>query len=83
MNSIMGIPKYHGVRCQFCGQPIRVSAQIAHKAATFQGRESTQDTETGVLNLRCRVCEKENFYSIADVVEITGSRKTKLEYRVA
>jgi len=83
MNSITSIPRYHGVRCQFCGQPIRVSTQIAHKAAAFQSKDSTQDTDTGVLNLRCRICEKENFYSIADVVEIAGSRKGKMEYRVA
>jgi hypothetical protein len=58
MNSITSIPNYHGVRCQFCGQPIRVSSKIAHKAAAFQGKEATQDTETSILNLRCRVCEK-------------------------
>ena len=83
MNSMTSIPKYHGVRCQFCGQAIRVSAQAANKAAAFQSTETAQDAETGMLNLRCRVCEKENFYSIADVIEITGPRKTKLEYRVA
>jgi hypothetical protein len=83
MNSMTSIPKYHGVRCQFCGQPIRVSAQVAHKAAVFQGQEGTQNAGTGMLNLRCRVCEKENFYSIADVFEITGSRRTTFEYRVA
>lgn len=83
MNLMTSIPKYHGVRCQFCGQPIRVSAQIAHKAAAFQSKEYAQDTERGILNLRCRVCEKENLYNLAEVVEITGLRKGKMEYRVA
>lgn len=64
--------KYHGVRCHCCGETIPVPARIANKQASLKlnpaGNSDEQNFPT--LNLRCRVCQKENFYKISDVLEV-------------
>jgi len=64
--------KYHGVRCHSCGETIPVPARIANKQALLnQGAKTTSgETHFPTLNLRCRVCQKENFYKISDVQEV-------------
>ncbi len=64
--------KYHGVRCHFCGETIPVPARVASKHASLK-LDSPADSEEHnfpSLNLRCRVCQKENFYKITDVLEV-------------
>jgi len=64
--------KYHGVRCHSCGETIPVPARIANKQALLNQDANTASGETHfpTLNLRCRVCQKENFYKISDVQEV-------------
>jgi len=64
--------KYHGVRCHSCGETIPVPARIADKQALLNQDANTASGETHfpTLNLRCRVCQKENFYKISDVQEV-------------
>ena len=61
--------KYHGVQCRSCGETIAVPSRIASKpepSAANAGNEGRYPS----LNLRCRVCEKENFYKMSDIREI-------------
>ena len=64
--------KYHGVRCHFCGETIPVPARIAHKQALLKLAPAGNPDEENfpTLNLRCRVCQKENFYKSSDVQEV-------------
>ena len=64
--------KYHGVRCHFCGETITVPARVANKQASLKLDTAKNPDEQNFpsLNLRCRVCQKENFYKITDVVEV-------------
>jgi hypothetical protein len=64
--------KYHGVQCRSCGETIAVPSRIANKQ--FSGEPSVAGAGTVAtfpsLNLRCRICEKENFYKMSDIREI-------------
>jgi hypothetical protein len=64
--------KYHGVRCHFCGETIPVPARVANKQASLKLNPVVNSDEHNFpsLNLRCRVCQKENFYKITDVSEV-------------
>jgi hypothetical protein len=64
--------KYHGVRCHFCGETIPVPARVANKQASLKLDSAANSDQQNFpsLNLRCRVCQKENFYKITDVVEV-------------
>jgi hypothetical protein len=66
--------RYAGVHCYSCGEPIPVPARIAKKATTAdaEGSEATREINPAVFNLRCKVCEKENFYGAKDVREMDG-----------
>jgi hypothetical protein len=49
-----------------------------------EGSETTREINPGVFNLRCKVCEKENFYGAKDVMEIEGEpRLTRPRARTA
>jgi hypothetical protein len=67
--------KYHGVQCRSCGETIAVPSRIANKQ--FSAEPSVAGAGTVAtfpsLNLRCRICEKENFYKMSDVREIEES----------
>ena len=64
--------KYHGVRCHSCGETIPVPARIANKQALLKqdANNATEEAHFPTLNLRCRVCQKENFYKVSDVLEV-------------
>ena len=64
--------KYHGVQCRSCGETISVPARLAKKRVLPESGDSGAGSEAGfpTLNLRCRICEKENFYKMSDVREI-------------
>ncbi len=67
--------KYHGVQCRSCGETIAVPARIANKEVLAERSASSDGNEARFpsLNLRCRICEKENFYKMSDVREIEES----------
>ena len=64
--------KYYGVQCRSCGETISVPTRLANKRVSPESDDSGAGNEAGfpTLNLRCRICEKENFYKISDVREI-------------
>jgi hypothetical protein len=65
--------KYMGVLCHSCTQPIPVPQKVMNRAHTS---EDAREIRTGVANLRCRVCEKEDFYRLSEVVEMHGTPKS-------
>ncbi len=78
--------RYAGVRCFSCGEPIPVPARIAKKATPLdaEGSEASREINPAVFNLRCKVCEKENFYGPKDVMEMDGEpRLTRPRARAA
>jgi hypothetical protein len=78
--------RYAGVHCYSCGEPIPVPARIAKKATTPDAESSgaAQEINPAVFNLRCKVCEKENFYGPKDVREMDGEpRLTRPRARAA
>jgi hypothetical protein len=74
MTEVTAERRYAGVRCYSCGEAIPVPKRIAKMATEIdaEGSETTREINPGVFNLRCRVCEKENFYGAKDVMEIEG-----------
>ena len=64
--------KYHGVQCRSCGETIAVPPRIANREIPAEASDSGAGNEAGFpsLNLRCRICEKENFYRMSDIREI-------------
>jgi hypothetical protein len=64
--------KYYGVQCRSCGETISVPTRIANKGVLPESSDSGAGTEASfpALNLRCRICEKENFYKMSDIREI-------------
>jgi hypothetical protein len=63
---------YHGVQCRSCGETISVPARIANKLIVLEPSDSGAGdlARFPTLNLRCRICEKENFYKLSDIREI-------------
>jgi cytochrome c5 len=78
--------RYAGVRCYSCGEAIPVPKRIAKMATEVdaEGSETAREINPAVFNLRCKVCEKENFYGAKDVTEMEGEpRLTRLRARAA
>ncbi len=76
--------RYAGVRCYSCGEAIPVPTRISKKAEISEGIdfEPVREINSSVFNLRCKVCEKENFYGPRDILEIEGTpRLTRLKAR--
>ena len=61
--------KYHGVQCRSCGETIAVPSRIANKKILPEA-DAGNEVNFPSLNLRCRICEKENFYKMSDIREI-------------
>jgi hypothetical protein len=67
--------QYSGVYCRACGEPISLPAR-AEKAITASqagASEAPGERQPVVFNLRCKACEKENFYGANDLVTIQGT----------
>jgi hypothetical protein len=67
--------QYSGVYCRACGEPISLPAR-AEKAITASqagAAEAPGERQPVVFNLRCKACEKENFYGANDLVTIQGT----------
>jgi hypothetical protein len=69
------IQQYSGVYCRACGEPSALPARV-EKAITAQqagASEAANESQPVVFNLRCKACEKENFYGAKDVSNIHGT----------
>jgi hypothetical protein len=67
--------QYSGVYCRACGEPISLPARVERALAPRQGEacEPAAEALPLVFNLRCKACEKENFYGAKDVANIQGA----------
>jgi hypothetical protein len=67
--------QYSGVYCRACGEPISlpVRAEKALAAHQAEASEPAAEIQPVVFNLRCKACEKENFYGENDVASIHGA----------
>ena len=67
--------QYSGVYCRACGEPISLPARAQKAMTAIQSGtpEAASESQPVVFNLRCKACEKENFYGAKDVVNIHGT----------
>lgn len=67
--------QYSGVYCRACGEPISLPARAEKAIAASQAGapETAGESQPVVFNLRCKACEKENFYGAKDVANIHGA----------
>jgi hypothetical protein len=67
--------QYSGVYCRACGEPISLPSRAEKALAAHEAEASdpTAEIRPVVFNLRCKACEKENFYGAKDVVNIHGT----------
>lgn len=75
MTQAIATQQYSGVYCRACGEPISLPSR-AEKALAAQQAEASEPVREAipvVFNLRCKACEKENFYGAKDVVNVQGS----------
>ena len=75
MTQAMATQQYSGVYCRACGEPISLPARAEKALAAHQAEASEPAREAlpVVFNLRCKACEKENFYGAKDVANIHGA----------
>ncbi|MFZ3216675.1 MAG: hypothetical protein WA192_11500 [Candidatus Acidiferrales bacterium] len=78
MTQAAATQQYSGVYCRACGEPISLPARAAKAMAATQAEtsEAGHEAQPVVFNLRCKACEKENFYGAKDVVEIHGTPRS-------
>src|SRR5271156_295289 len=67
--------QYSGVYCRACGEPISLPARAQKAMTAIQSGtpEAASGSQPVVFNLRCKACEKENFYGAKDVADIHGT----------
>ena len=72
------LQQYSGVFCRACGEPISLPARVEKALVARQGEASEPALEAlpVVFNLRCKACEKENFYGAKDVSNIHGTPRS-------
>src|SRR5580693_9493143 len=70
--------QYSGVYCRACGEPISLPARAEKAIAASQAgaSEAPGERQPVVFNLRCKACEKENFYGANDLVTIQGTPRS-------
>jgi hypothetical protein len=78
VNQVTVPQQYSGVYCRACGEPISLPARAEKALAIHQAAvsESTAEVQPVIFNLRCKACEKENFYGAKDVVNIQGTPRS-------
>ena len=78
MTQAIATQQYSGVYCRACGEPISLPSR-AEKALAAQPAETSDPASEAlpvVFNLRCKACEKENFYGAKDVANIHGTPRS-------
>jgi hypothetical protein len=81
-----GTQQYSGVYCRACGEPISLPSRAEKALAAHQAQtsEPAAEIQPVVFNLRCKACERENFYGAMDVAKIHGTpRAARLRPRSA
>ena len=74
------VPRYRGVICQCCRQPIPLPRIVLLIEASLEpGEPWPAPKKSGrVFALRCRSCEKEMPYRTGEIVEVEGTPKSRL-----
>lgn len=80
------VPKqsYRGVLCMSCRQPIPLPTIVNNlEAAPEKGGEADTAPPLGgerVFSLRCRACGREKPYQSAEIIELEGTPRPRLEH---
>ena len=75
MNDTSTKEQYLGVLCKSCALPIPVPETTLKRARARETENSSgsQESRPPKLNLRCHACEREYYYTLAEVTEIPGT----------
>ena len=74
MNQEASKQSYRGVRCLSCRQPIPLPGILSKWDSNLGAKDSGGAPHSArVFSLRCRVCEQEKPYRVADIVEFEGA----------
>jgi hypothetical protein len=68
---------YRGILCLYCSQPIPIPARAkrVESASHKPQPDNAREEQPQVILLRCRRCEKEAPYGIAEIVDFKGPLK--------
>jgi hypothetical protein len=80
MNQELVQHSYRGVFCHCCRQPIPLPAIVLHiESSLNQSNSALENQKVGrVFTLRCRSCDKEMPYGMANVAVIEGTPKSRV-----
>jgi hypothetical protein len=79
----LDVPKqsYRGVLCMSCRQPIPLPAIInSLEGLSENGATARTEHPERVFSLRCRACGREKPYRSADIIELEGSPRPRIDY---
>lgn len=69
-------PRYRGVLCGHCRQPIPIPG-IIERLAAADGETAPRERSVRAFHLRCRVCEREKTYYTGDITEFEGTPRKR------
>ncbi len=75
------VPKqfYRGVLCTSCRQPIPLPA-IVNSLEGSSGNSEASSRPERVFSLRCRACGREMPYRSAEIVELEGTPRRRIDH---
>jgi hypothetical protein len=79
MNDV-SVPRYRGVLCRCCNQPIALPAIISRLEQENRDENNDGDEHFAgrAFTLRCGICEKEYPYPATAIIEIEGMPRARL-----